>query len=151
MTEKQRLFATVYIISNNPAFAYMQAYPGCKNKTTAEKKGLALLENDEIKKMIEQSESIDEFRAKAHNEAKFSDKSIAKEEEVMAYLTSVMRGEEKDEIAIRTGRDCQEIAQIKPDTKDRMKAAELLAKRYGLSEEKGKDGGAEVIIREDLE
>lgn len=129
-----------YLISRNIAEAYMEAYPGCKNIESAERAGKRLLEEKEIQELVKNAETD------------INEKKIAGEEEVMAYLTSVMRGEEKDEITIRTGKDCQEIAQIKPDTKDRMKAAELLAKRYGLGEEKERPAqeGA-VFIREDLE
>ncbi len=135
MTDKQKLFAEQYSIDFNLIRAYMAAYPNCKNIDAAVRGAEKILKKDEVKCYLEKC-------------AKMKHKNIAEEDEVMAYLTSVMRGEEKDEIAIRTGRDCQEIAQIKPDTKDRMKAAELLAKRYCLGEEK--DFIQSVIIREDL-
>lgn len=139
MTDKQRLFAEQYLIDFNLARAYMVAYPNCKNLDTALACAQKILQKEEVKKYIaKSSEGV-------------SYKTIAKEDEVMAYLTSVMRGEEKDEITIRTGKDCQEIAQIKPDTKDRMKAAELLAKRYGGCEEKDKEISQPVIIKEDLD
>lgn len=135
MTDKQKLFAEQYLIDFDIIKAYMHAYPNCKSFDAAIRGAEKILQKDDVKRYIEKC-------------AKARHKNIAEEDEVMAYLTSVMRGEEKDEIAIRTGRDCQEIAQIKPDTKDRMKAAELLAKRYCLGEDR--DLAQQVIIREDL-
>lgn len=132
MTEKMKIFAQQFLIDHDCARAYMVAYPNYKNPKAAFEAGQKLLQKKEVRDFLE------------------GDNKIAREEEVMAYLTSVMRGEEKDEIAIRTGKDCQEIAQIKPDTKDRMKAAELLAKRYGISEDKAKDISQGVIIKDDL-
>lgn len=132
MTEKMKIFAQQYLIDHDCAKAYMLAYPNYKNPDAAFEAGQKLLQKADVRAFVER------------------ESKIAGEDEVMAYLTSVMRGEEKDEIAIRTGKDCQEIAQIKPDTKDRMKAAELLAKRYGISEEKAKDISEGVIIKDDL-
>lgn len=140
MTDKQRLFAEQYLIDFNSIRAYMAAYPNCKNFDAAINGAAKILDKSDVQKFI--AESL---------KSKSNSKCIAKEDEVMAYLTSVMRGEEKDEIAIRTGRDCQEIAQIKPDTKDRMKAAELLAKRYCSFDEKDNSSSNPVIIRDDLD
>ena len=50
----------------------------------------------------------------------------------MRYLTRVLRAEEKEEILVYVGDGMQEIQTIQPSTKDRIKAAELLGKRYRL-------------------
>ena len=52
------------------------------------------------------------------------EKRIAKGEEVLQYLTKVMRGEEKDQFGLDAS------------LQDRTKAAELLGKRYRLFVEK---------------
>ena len=65
---------------------------------------------------------------------------IADQDEVLKYLTSVMRGESQSEIVVveGTGDGCSEARAMEkaPDEKERLKAAELLGKRYGLYTEK---------------
>ena len=65
---------------------------------------------------------------------------IADQDEVLKYLTSVLRGQSvSTEIVIEgTGDGCSEARTIEkePSEKDRLKAAELLGKRYGLYTEK---------------
>ena len=73
---------------------------------------------------------IDEQLEKLHN------KKTADAQEVMEYLTSVMRGEHKEEILCLVGDGCQKIKQIDVSAKERLKAAELLGKRYGIFSDK---------------
>ena len=65
---------------------------------------------------------------------------IADQDEVLKYLTSVMRGESvSTEIVVEgTGDGCSEARKMEkePSEKERLKAAELLGKRYGLYTEK---------------
>ena len=65
---------------------------------------------------------------------------IADQDEVLKYLTSVMRGESQSEIVVveGVGDGMSEARAIQkaPDEKERLKAAELLGKRYGLYTEK---------------
>ena len=53
----------------------------------------------------------------------------------MRYLTRVLRAEEK-KILVYVGDGMQEIQTIQPSAKDRIKAAELLGKRYRMWTEK---------------
>ena len=61
-------------------------------------------------------------------------------QEIMEYLTSVMRGEsESEEIVLKgVGKGSQKIEKIqkRPSEKDKLKAAELLGKRFGMFTEK---------------
>ncbi len=67
------------------------------------------------------------------------DKRIAKAEEVMQYLTKVMRGEEKDQFGLDA------------TITDRTKAAELIGKRYALFSDKLKvEGVIPVVIKDDI-
>ena len=69
----------------------------------------------------------------------------------MTYLTAVMRGEEKEEVALFCGEGIQELAEKEICTKDRLKAAELLGKRYGMFTEKLEiEGNAIVQILDDI-
>lgn len=65
---------------------------------------------------------------------------IATQDEVLQYLTSVLRGESRttDTVLVGIGDGYQEVQEVekKPSEKDRLKAAELLGKRYGLYTDK---------------
>ena len=69
-----------------------------------------------------------------------SDKKIADQQEVLAYLTAVLRGETQSEIVVveGVGEGCSEARRLQklPDEKERLKAAELLGKRMGLFKDK---------------
>ena len=76
----------------------------------------------------------------------------------MEYLTSVMRGESSSEIVVveGTGDGCSNAVKVSknPDEKERLKAAELLGKRFGLFKEKVEvAGNIPVVIKggEELE
>ena len=65
---------------------------------------------------------------------------IADQTEVLQYLTAVLRGKSESEIIVveGTGDGCSEARAMQkaPDEKEKLKAAELLGKRYGLYTEK---------------
>lgn len=69
-----------------------------------------------------------------------SDKKIADQQEVLAYLTAVLRGDTQSEIVVveGVGEGCSEARRLQklPDEKERLKAAELLGKRMGLFKDK---------------
>jgi phage terminase small subunit len=76
---------------------------------------------------------------------------IADQDEVLKYLTSVLRGESKSEeiVVENVGDYMSEARTMKkaPSEKDRLKAAELLGKRYNLFSDKMKvDVALPVII-----
>lgn len=69
-----------------------------------------------------------------------SDKKIANQQEVLEYLTSVLRGESSSEVVVIEGQG-EGVSKAKPmqkapDEKERLKAAELLGKRMGLFKDK---------------
>ena len=124
MTDKQRKFCDEYLIDANATRAYKAAYPHVKSEDAARACASRLLTNANIKSYIdEQLEKIS------------SDK-IADAKEVMEYLTSVLRGESESEIVVieGTGEGCSDSSRMNkaPDAKERLKAAELLGRRYGL-------------------
>ena len=71
---------------------------------------------------------------------KIESAKIADAKEVMEYLTSVMRGESKSEIVVieGIGEGCSEAKTMQkaPDEKEKLKAADSLAKILGISKEK---------------
>ena len=86
--------------------------------------------------------------------AEISSRKTADAKEVMEYLTSVMRGESKASVVVVEGYGEAKIIDKPPDEKERLKAAELLGKRFELFTNKvDVDGAIPVIISggEDLE
>ena len=128
MTEKQKMFADEYLIDLNATRAYRVVYKNIKNDGVARRNGSRLLTNADIKTYI------DERLAEIHDE------KTADAKEVMEYLTSVMRGEStSEEIVVEGIGDGMSEARTmekKPSERDRLKAAELLGKRYGLYTDK---------------
>lgn len=128
MTEKQKRFADEYLIDLNGTRAYKVAYPSVKKDQVAATAAGRLLRNVEVKTYI------DEQLEKIHNE------KTADAQEVLEYLTAVMRNEQTEEVVVveGTGDGCSEARTMEKDTsiKDRVKAAELLGKRYSLFTDK---------------
>lgn len=62
------------------------------------------------------------------------DKSvIADQDEILSFLTSTMRGEVKEQIPLLDGDGYQKLRYLDAtQTKDRIKAAEMLGKRHGM-------------------
>ena len=124
MTEKQKMFADEYLIDLNATRAYRAVYKTIKNDGVARRNGSRLLTNADIKSYID--ERLDEIR----------NEKTADAQEVMEYLTSVLRGEStSEEIVIEGCGDGMSEARTmekRPSERDRLKAAELLGKRFGL-------------------
>ena len=82
-------------------------------------------------------------------------KRIAKAEEVLEYLTRLLRGEETEQVIVteNVGDYMSEARTIDKElsAKDRIKAAELLGKRYALFTEKvDVEGNVGVTIIDDI-
>ena len=68
----------------------------------------------------------------------------------MKYLTSVMRGEHTEQVLKLVGEGVQTVTDIDVSAKERLKAAELIGKRYGLFTDKvGLEGAVPVVITGD--
>lgn len=117
LTIKQEKFADEYIKTGN---AYKSAINAGYSENYAKNATKFLLENNG-----QISAYIDE-RMK-----KFEEEAIADQAEVLKYLTRVLRGEEREDVLVNVGNYEQEIQSMKVSAKDRIKAAELLGKRYG--------------------
>ncbi len=135
MTPRQRKFCDEYLISGNATDAAIKA--GYSPKT-AKSIGQRLLTFVDLKQYIETE--LDKIHSA----------KIADAEEVMKYLTAVMRGEHTEEIPLLCGDGCQELTQKEVGAKERLKAAELIGKRYGLFTDKvGLEGAVPVVIMGD--
>lgn len=141
MTEKQKRFCEEYLIDLNATQAAIRAG---YSKKTAYSIGVENLKKPELKKYIEDR--------MAEKEAEL----IADQDEVLKYLTSVLRGKTQSEIVVvegcGMGESVARTMQKAPDEKERLKAAELLGKRYGLYVDNSKikaEIGIPVFIGED--
>jgi phage terminase small subunit len=71
---------------------------------------------------------------------------IASQDEVLQFLTNVLRGEETETIPM-FAKDRFEMVDNTPNIKDRTKAAELLGKRYAMwTDKKEIEGGISPIV-----
>lgn len=143
MTDKQRKFCDEYLIDCNATRAYKAAYPHIKSDNVAKSAGNRLLTNVDLKSYID--EKLEEI----------SSEKVADAKEVIEYLTSVLRGETESEIVVieGTGKGCSDARRItkKPAEQERLKAAELLGKRYGLFKENlNVNGSVSVVISDDI-
>lgn len=120
MTLKQQLFCDEYLIDLNAAQAAIRAG---YSKKTARKIGQENLTKPDIKEYI------------AARMAEKEKALIADQDEVLRYLTSVMRAESKSSVLARDETGAEDVIEKPPDEKERLRAAELLGKRYGLYKE----------------
>lgn len=128
MTKKQKIFADEYLIDLNATRAYKVAYPNVKNDVAAAAAASRLLRNVKVQEYI------------AQRMAEKESELIADQDEVLRYLTSVLRGKSRaQEIVVEgIGEGCSEARTMEkaPSEKERLKAAELLGKRYALFTDK---------------
>ena len=131
LNEKQKAFCDFYIESLNATESYMKVYECSYN--TARTNGARLLTNANIKKYIDEVMSAkDESR-------------IASQDEILQILTDIARGITEEEV-VQFSQLGEELRTTrKPTIKDRMKASELLGKRYRLFVDK-----AELEITEPI-
>jgi phage terminase small subunit len=124
LTLKQRKFADEYIISGNATESYKRAYPSVKKDSTANTNASRMLRNAKVKSYID--ERLKEIESE----------KTASIKEVMEYLSSVMRGEQREQTLIGMGQGFQEKTYIDVSAKDRLKAADLLNKIHQARESK---------------
>lgn len=125
LNHKQKQFYKEWLIDANATQAAIRAG---YSKKTAYSQGQRLLKN------VEGQKYLAELMAEKESEL------IASQDEVLKYLTSVMRGKSQStEIVVEgIGDGCSEARTVlkEPSEKERLKAAELLGKRYGLYTDK---------------
>ena len=123
LTEKQKRFIDYYIEFADAKKAAIEA--GYSKKTAKQIGSENLSKLDCFIKL-----KLDEMQSKR----------IASQEEVLQYLTKVMRGEEKDQFGLDAS------------LQDRTKCAELLGKRYGtFVDKKELSGGCIVELVDDVD
>jgi terminase small subunit len=128
---KQQRFADEYIISGNIEKSALKAG---YSKTYSRSQSHKLLANVGIKAYIDERLKL------------LGSEKIATQDEVLQYLTSVMRGEEQEKTLIGIGELGQEIVDIDVSAKDRIKAAELLGKRFRMWTEKVETDTTQTVV-----
>lgn len=131
MSLKQQRFADEYIISGNATQAAVKAGYSSKYANTNASK---LLQNTTIKSYIDE------------RLAQLASDKVATQEEVLTYLTSVMRGETQEQTLCSIGELGQEVIDIDVGAKDRIKAAELLGKRFRMWTEKVETDVTQTVV-----
>ena len=141
MTAKQQRFCDEYLIDLNATQAAIRAGYSERTaySTAAENMTKPVIKDYISARMAEKEEAL-----------------IAKQDEVLKYLTAVMRGEtESSTVVIEAQEDGTTAAremQKRPAESERLRAAELLGKRYGLYTDKVDVGGSVgVVIVDDIE
>lgn len=140
LTEKQRRFVEEYLIDLNATQAAIRAGYSVK---TAYSQGQRLL------KKVEVQNRIKEIREKIQNE------NIATIKDIEEFLSLSMNGKLDEEVVVTvgTGDGSSEIQKTRKQisAKDRIKAAELLGKRYGIWTEKVETTeNSVVVIKDDI-
>lgn len=133
LTLKQQRFADEYIISGNATQSAIEAGYSKKYANTNASK---LLQNTTIKSYIDEQLEV------------LKNERVADQQEVLEYLTSIVRGEQTEQTLRGVGEGAQEIDNIDVSAKDRIKAAELLGKRYGIWTDKQEielSGGVQFV------
>jgi phage terminase small subunit len=136
LTEKQKRFADYYIETGNATESAIRA--GYSEKT-AKEMGYENLTKPHIR------EHIDSVLKEIGN------KRIMNAEEVMQLLTSIARNEQQEDVVV-FGDSGPEITAKGMSAKDRLKALELIGKRYTLWTDKQQiDANIGVTIVDDID
>lgn len=117
LSEKQRRFADEYIITGKITESAVKAG---YSKNYANAQGYKLLGNVGIKTYIEKR--LDEIKSQ----------KVADQQEIMEFLTSIVRGEVREPVPILDGEGTQRVVSLQPNAQARRAAAELLGKRYAM-------------------
>jgi phage terminase small subunit len=135
MNARQKKFCDEYLIDCNATQAAIRA--GYSQKT-AKQIGQENLTKPDLKAYIDEQLEI------LHNQ------KTADAQEVLEYLTAVMRGQHTEQTLQLVGEGVQQITDIDVSAKERLKAAELIGKRYGLFKDNVSVDLEPVVIVNDL-
>lgn len=117
LTIKQQKFADEYVITGN---AYQSAIKAGYSHNYARAQASKLLENVGVKAYI--NTQLEELQSA----------KVADQQEIMEFLTSVIRGEVVEPVAILNGDGYQKVVELPPNIQTRRAAAVDLGKRYSM-------------------
>ena len=121
LTAKQQRFCDEYLIDLNATQAAIRAG---YSKKTAYAIG---------------NENLNKLEIKSHIEKRMAEKEaalIADQNEVLKYLTAVLRGESMASVLARDEIGADRVIEKAPDEKERLRAAELLGKAHSIFTDK---------------
>ena len=135
LTGKQEVFVAEYIKLGNAYQAALNA--GYKESSAVDSSKWI---NPDILNSPSENERK-KFRPKLYaalleEMEKLKKPTIAEAEEVLEYLTTVLRGESRSHVLARDYNGAEHVIEKPPDEKERLRAAELMGKRYGLWDKK---------------
>ena len=142
LNERQKRFVDYYLQSSNATESAKKAGYSIKN---AMQIGCELLRNPKIQTALNtRLEEMDSER-------------LAETKEILEYLTSVMRGQTEEEVVVNVGvgkgfTEAQKV-KAKVGAKERLKAAEMLAKVKGLFVSKSEmeiNANVPIVIVDDI-
>ena len=142
LNERQKRFVDYYLQSSNATDSARKAGYSTKN---AMQIGCELLRNPKIQTAI--NTRLKEMESER----------LAETQEILEYLTSVMRGQTEEEVVVNVGvgkgfTEAQKV-KAKVGAKERLKAAEMLAKVKGLFISKNEleiNGAVPIVIVDDI-
>jgi len=117
LTLKQQMFADEYLISGNIEQSALKAG---YSKNYARSQSHKLLANIGVKAYIDKR--LEEIKSE----------KVADQQEIMEFLTAIVRGEVTEQVAIFKGDGVQKVVDLIPNAQARKSAAELLGKRYAM-------------------
>lgn len=136
LTEKQKRFADYYIELGNATEAAIKAN---YSKKTARMIASENLHKPHIRAYIDEALS------------KKDAERIASQDEILEFLTAVMRGEVTEPVAVLDGDGYQKVVDLKPNAQARRAAAELLGKRHMMWTDRQRvDNNVMVQIVDDI-
>lgn len=136
LTVKQQAFADYYVELGNAEQAALKAG---YSKNYARGQSYKLLANVGIKSYIEKRQE------------ELKSERVADQQEILEFLTSVIRGEATGTELVGKGKGKQEVQQEPPSVAEKTKAAELLGKRFLMWTEKHQvEGDMQVTIVDDI-
>lgn len=135
LNEREKAFADEYIINKGNAYqaALSAGYSDCTAKNAYEWL-LEILPNTTAVRHLAYKHELKVYIDERLKE--IASEKVASAEEIMQYLTSVVRGEDSEETIVMRGigvgmTEAERISKP-PSTKDRLRAAETLAKIMGM-------------------
>lgn len=120
LTHKQSKFVLEYMRTGNATESYKRAGYSASNDNIAGVEGHKLLKHPKIS------------RALAEKRKEFENEAIMDAKEVLAEITKVARGLEEEQVLIGVGNGKQKLTKKEASISDRLKALEMLGRRYAL-------------------
>jgi phage terminase small subunit len=135
ITLKQKAFVDRFIEIGNATQAYIDAGYSVQKRSSADANARKLFQNERVKAYLDERIAAKDAE------------TVAKQDEVLKFLTSVMRGEVTEKIPLGLGMGEQKLVKNELEGKDRIRAAELLGKRYGMWVDRQNIEGSLVVFK----